>query len=519
MKLIPPPGERALPLLAGFVLALAYPPVELLLPAFIGLVPLLVFIADQPAGPEGRGAATRGGLLTGAVYFGIQLYWFAVALIYYSFMAIPAYLSIVAVLTAFTAVFAWTVHYVRERSGLSLVVLATLFWPTLEWVQGHLGDLAFPWLGLGAALAPFPALAGAADLVGSRGLTVWVAAVNGLLAMMVLRYRDGRPLRRLAAVLGVLVVVPAAYGIVRYNTIDMYPTARVAVVQPNIPQDLKMDRAAAIDSSVTALTNLTGQVLGEELDLVAWPEVALPVDFARSPSIIRHTRDLSRKAGAPILTGAYGVDRGERRVAFNSAFVVDAAGTREPRYDKRRLVPFVERVPFIDPNWLMGIIDFQYFGGLGRGLTKDVYRAGNGSGFGALICYESIFAELSAQYRRDGADFLVNLTNDAWYGREPWYSRSNALWQHPSHMVMRAIENRMGVARAANTGISMFVDPLGRSYQRTPLFDPDVRVDTVYTTNELTLFTRWGDWLTTLVVVLAVGTVVVARLRGRWPRP
>lgn len=515
MRLIPPPGERALPLLAGFVLALAYPPVELLVPAFIGLVPLLVFIADRPAGPDGRWAATRGGLLTGAVYFGIQLYWFAVALIYYSFMAIPAYLSIVAVLTIFTGVFAWTVHYVRERSGLPLVVLATLFWPTLEWVQGHLGDLAFPWLGLGASLAPFPALAGAADLVGSRGLTVWVAAVNGLLAMMVLRYRDGRPFRRLAAGLAVLLAVPAAYGIVRYNTLEMRPAARVAVVQPNIPQDLKMDRAAAIDSSVTAVTNLTERVADQPLDLVAWPEVAIPVDFARSPSIIRHTRNLSMQADAPILVGTYGVDRGERRVAFNSAFVVDATEVREPRYDKRRLVPFVERVPFVDPDWLMSIIDFEYFGGLGRGQVDDVFRAGNGSAFGALICYESIFAELSAAYRRAGADFLVNLTNDAWYGREPWYSRSNALWQHPSHMVMRAIENRMGVARSANTGISMFVDPLGRSYERTPLFDPDVRVDTVYTTDEMTLFTRWGDWLGTLVVVLAVGTVVGARLRGR----
>jgi len=88
---------------------------------------------------------------------------------------------------------------------------------------------------------------------------------------------------------------------------------------------------------------------------------------------------------------------------------------------------------------------------------------------------------------------LLNITNDAWYGREPLYSRTTALWQHPAHMIMRAIENRVGVARAANTGISMFVDPLGRVYNTSELFEADVRIDVVRTTDEITYFTRFGD--------------------------
>ncbi len=513
MTLIPPKGERALPVAAGVILALSYPPAALLLPAFVGLVPLLVFIADRPAGPAGRWAATRAGLVTGAVYFGIQLYWFAVALIYYSALAIPAYLSIVAVVTGFTGMFAWAVHYTRERLRLPMVVLAALFWPLLEWVQGHLGDLAFPWLGLGASLAPFPALAGAADLVGSSGLTVWIAAVNGLLAMAYLRYRDGRPVRTQVAWLAALVAVPMAYGVVRYHTLEIRPAAQVAVVQPNIPQDLKM-AGTARDSSITAVSNLTRSLEGRHLDLVAWPEVALPVDFARSQSTEAFVRDLSRSVGAPILVGTYGVDQGEQRVVYNSAFLVDGDSVLQPRYDKRRLVPFVERIPFIDPAWLRRIIDSEWFGALGKGEVDPVYRAGNGSAFGVLICYESIFADLSADYRNQGADFLVNITNDGWYGREPWWTRTTALWQHPANMVMRAIENRMGVARAANTGISMFIDPLGRSYERTPLFRAEVRPDTVYTTDGRTLYSRWGDWLSVVAVILAVATAVFARVRG-----
>ena len=128
-----------------------------------------------------------------------------------------------------------------------------------------------------------------------------------------------------------------------------------------------------------------------------------------------------------------------------------------------------------------------------------------GAGFGVLICYESIFPQLSRTYRRQGADFLVNITNDAWFGRErPIWSRTSALTQHPSHLVMRAIENRIGVARSANTGISLFVDPRGRRSAATPLFRPATRVATVETTDGLTLYTRLGDWPGSLGAASAV---------------
>jgi apolipoprotein N-acyltransferase len=110
-----------------------------------------------------------------------------------------------------------------------------------------------------------------------------------------------------------------------------------------------------------------------------------------------------------------------------------------------------------------------------------------------LICYESTYAEGARSLRLAGADVLLNITNDAWYGREPFYARTTALWQHPAHMVMRAIENRVGVARAANTGISLFVDPIGRVYNTTELFEADIRVDTVRTTDVITFYTRFGD--------------------------
>jgi apolipoprotein N-acyltransferase len=545
---MPPRGERALPVLAGILLAAAYPPVRLVLPAFVGLVPLLVFIAERPPGATGRWSATRAGIVTGLVYFGLQLYWMVVALSQYSSLAIPAYALTVVVLAGLTGAFGWGLHYTSERLGLPLVLTAALLWTTMEWVQGRLGDFAFPWLGLAYALTPYPILAGAADLVGARGLTLWIAGVNGLLAMALVRARAGvlhpgpdpgrGPAPILAAAL-LLAAVPAGYGVWRAATLELLPVARVAVVQPNIPQHLRFDAALTLDTSMTMLTRLTLNAVREDperhepvqgtrqLDLVAWPEVALTAELADEPTLTRTVRHLSARIDAPILVGAYGTDGAGR--LYNSAFLIGEDGVRGPRYDKRRLVPFVERVPLRATG--------RRFGGLERGRDAPLFRTASshgradptgpvsalavgpdrpaGAAFGVLICYEAIFADLARSYRRSGADYLVNITNDGWFGRDTPYGRTTALWQHPAHVTMRAIENRIGVARAANTGISMFVDPLGRTRQGTPLFVHDVRVETVLTTRQLTLYTRWGDWLTTLTALATLALLLVARLAPR----
>ncbi|HUF13115.1 MAG TPA: apolipoprotein N-acyltransferase [Longimicrobiales bacterium] len=513
MKLLPPRGERLLPLLAGLLLAVSFPPFGLLVPPFVALTPLLVFIETRGADAEGRWAAARGGMLAGLVYFGILLYWLIVALIFYSKLAIAAYALTVLILGIFTATFASGVHYLRMRRIAPLWLVAPLLWTTLEWVQGNLGDVAFPWLGLGSALAPYPLLAGGADLVGARGMTFVVALVAALAAEAVLRAGRNRPVLSPILAAAGIVLLMFGYGFARARTLELVPAARVAVVQPNIPEDLKLDRDIGIDSSMVALTNLTARLAGTDVDLVVWPEVAIPAVLTSPYSrAMRETvQRMSALVDAPIVVGAYEpIDAGEDRAFLNAALVMDPQGFRPDVYGKRHLVPIVERVPFIDPAILERITgDLAYFGGLGRGPTTPLFEAA-GARFGILICYESIFAGLSRTYRRAGADFLVNMTNDAWYGREPWYARTSALWQHPAHLTMRAIEQRVGVARAANTGISMFVDPIGRTYERTELFEPDVRVATVYTTDAVTLFSRWGDWLATLAAAVSGVLLIVA---------
>ena len=523
--LAPPPGSGWLAA-SALLLGLAHPPFHLLLPSFVALVPYALWIERLPEGAEGRSAALRGGFFLGLIYFTLVFYWLLVALVFYTPMAILAFGAPVLILSGFLALVTLGTLRARRRLGWPVWIALPAFWTSMEWFRAQLADVAFPWMGLGDTLTGFPWLIGAADIVGSRGLTVWLVAINGLIAGLwaagrrsdVTASRGRLESRRaMGLALALLIVVPTAYSLYRWNTLKLLPAGRAVLVQPNIPEDLKLDSAAAVDSTVRATnTLLTSALAGgaDSVDLVLLPETALPVFIDPIPSIPHAGRgDLVAWAGqwaqrfdAPILFGGIGADDlGEGEYDhFNSAFLLDREGRRLARYDKKYLVPIVERVPFVDPDLFRGV---PFFGGFAVGVESPVLQAG-GARFGVLICYESIFTQLSRHYRNNGADFLVNITNDAWFGRaEPWWNRSSALTQHPAHLVMRAIENRIGVARAANTGISQFVDPLGRVEQSTELFTEAVVTGDVKTSAVLTLYTRFGDvlgWAAAITALLAV---------------
>jgi apolipoprotein N-acyltransferase len=511
---LPRGKELGLPVVSGVLLTLCFPPFHLLLPPFVALVPFLLFVGRAPQDRAGSTSVRRASFWMGVVFYGTLLYWLFAALVYYTWLSLLGYIITVVVLSTFLAVAGWSVHAFRVRYRLPFWLSVPVFWTAAEWMRGHLGDLAFPWLGLGHSLTGFPALVGFADLAGARGVTVWLVAINALIAEWWLE-GFGPRWRRRAVALVALLVLPLGYSLARWYTLDTRPAARVLVVQPNIPEDIKLSREAALDSSRTALANLTdsGLAAGSVTQLIVWPETALPTFAVNAPDWLIWARQLTRQNDAGLLFGALDAIRFPDGSFdyFNAAFYVDPNGESAGLYRKHYLVPIVERVPYIPVAWmrslrrkaqtgwripLLGDVNtfLQWFGGFGRGDDEPVFPLADG-GFGVLICYESIFADLPRTYRKGGADFVVNITNDAWFGRErPLWSRTSALYQHPAHLVMRAIENRIGVARAANTGVSMFIDPRGRITDATPLFVPDARTATVETTDALTLYTRLGDW-------------------------
>jgi apolipoprotein N-acyltransferase len=482
----------------------------------VDLVPYAVWVRGLPPGREGRRSALRGSLLFGAVHFGLLFYWILVALVWFTSLAVLAFLGAMAALTALAALLGWTLHRSVHEVRAPLWVALPVAWTAAEWFRAHWpGPLAFPWLGLGTSLTAFPELVGIAELVGARGVGFWLALVNGLVAALVLARIEGRPLRGLATAAVLTVALPAAWGSWRAATLEVRDVGPVAVVQPDIPEHLKLDPPAALDSTLASLETLMPRLEPGSVRLVVLPEVAFTLypRGAGAGEVMARVQGYAREAGAPILFGSLGFAADGRggTIPFNSAFLMEPQGLTAYQYDKRHLVPGVERVPLVPGAWLRRL---RYFGKFGVGEGWPLARVDE-LRVGTLICYESTYPEAARRFRLEGADVLVNLTNDAWYGREPLWTRTTALWQHPAHLVMRAIENRVGVARAANTGISLFVDPVGRIHGATRLFEPDVRVDTVRTTDVLTVYTRHGDVVGTASALAALLLVLAAAALAR----
>ena len=200
----------------------------------------------------------------------------------------------------------------------------------------------------------------------------------------------------------------------------------------------------------------------------------------------------------------------DTREAYNSAFLFSPGETTLQRYNKINLVPISERVPFRDALPFLGRIKWEVLetGDWGqaffsRGKEWTVFRHPKGA-FSVLICFESIFPDLVRKFVRRGARFLVNITNDAWFGR------SSAPYQHARAVVFRAVENRIAIARSANTGVSMFVDPYGRTFQTTGIFHPALLIGSLPLRTEETFYTRYGNLfslgcIVTSVLVLGLG--------------
>ncbi|MBI4421601.1 MAG: apolipoprotein N-acyltransferase [Gemmatimonadetes bacterium] len=491
-------------LAAGALLTLfAYPPFHLVVPSFVCLVPavwLLVAAADDPRPLRRR--MVQGFWFT-LLAQGLVLYWMIVALWHFTPLSALGYGATILLLALWGSVLFGVVGWVCGTTRISILLVFPVCWTAGEWLIGHQGDIRFPWLGLGTSLTGYPALIQIADTVGARGVTFLLALANTILAVGFLRVADRRPALRSLAVVGLGTVLALGYGRLRLSTLALRPVGKVAVIQPSVGYDDKHDRSL-YDSVMRLNLRLSDAALDRARpQLVAWPEAAVPYFFESYPHWETWVGDQARRSGVPILVGGIGLRfRPDRSYDyFNSAFLFEPSGRRDgqPPYHKRYLVPIVERVPFVNPRWFSGL---RWFGGFGIGEPGPVYQAPLGR-FGVLICYESAFEDLTRHYRRRGADFVVNITNDAWFGH------TSAPYQHAAHLVMRAIENRVGIARAANNGISEFVDPLGRVYHATRLDDTTFVADTVRTTDGRTIYTALGDWvgLLSLIGVAVLGGI------------
>ncbi len=438
---------------------------------WIGLLPLMAAISRK------RGRAAFGiGFLFGLIFNLLLIYWVVVAMHRFGGMSFATAALALILLASYLALFPalFCLFVARARSSPWLVLLAPTVWVGLDWLRGVLLT-GFPWMDLAYDLYRQPKLIQAASFFGHQLITFVIVLVNFIiLELITSRRRHGSVFQRTVIpmlVAATIVLVFSGINLGSYHhtrkLIAAAPTKKVAIVQGNIPQDEKW-RPQFQQKTLATYIKMSLTAAKKQPQLIVWPETAMP-GYPRESGLWQLAMDaLISPTGIPVVFGAPHREKKDGRIDyFNSAFIADATGITG-RYDKEHLVPFGEYVPlrrmlfFLSPI-VDSIGDFTA-GSNGRPLTCGTIR------LGLLICFETIFPDLVVKRVTSGSDLLIDLTNDAWYGR------TSAPWQDLAMATFRAVENRRSLARAANTGFSGFVDPLGRSHKISPLFKPYVAV-------------------------------------------
>ncbi len=502
--------------LSGVIAGFTYPTVfaGYMLPdlgwmAFFAWVPL--FLAIRSARPR---AAFAKSFFAGLFHYGIAMYWLYTAMNSFGglspTLSVLALLLLVAVLSAYFGIIFWLSQWICRKNSLAALWVRPFVWVGIEYLRGHVPAGGFPWSQIGYSQGGFLHFIQSADLFGVYGVTWLLVFCNEALAEIVVRWRRGERPRALktAGIAAVLVLANLAYGRYRIANGLAVPTRtlKVGVVQGNIPQEEKWQRSAA---ARILETFQSGTTLLEQkgATLILWPEASMPYDLAYDAPEVSYDLGAER---ADILFGtisrsSQGSERKRDRPYHNTALLVDAGGRLLGYYHKRHLVPFGEYVPWKD---------FLFFA---RKMTAQVGEMMPGSDYyplkyqdsllGVLICYEDIFPEISRLMVEKGANVLINITNDAWYGR------SSAAYQHQVFSQFRAVETRRALIRATNTGLSSQIDRLGRVQWQGGLFTREDILSSLPFYDDLSPYVRSGDLLPLGSLALLFGLSIFPWIR------
>jgi apolipoprotein N-acyltransferase len=496
-------------IISGLLLAFAFPRFNLEFLAWFALVPLLLAIYGGSAR-----RALKLGFVTGLVFYFITLSWVTNTLINYG--NIPTVVSwliltlLVAYMSLYLGLFTYLVNRFGKSHPVSIFLLAPVTWTALEYLRSTHSIYGFSWQGLGYSQFQSLPVIQMASITGVYGISALIVLVNAGLFVLIHpafhKYPVWRNGRKRAAISTVLLLsLCVGYGWWTLNQVPVYgiQPVRVALIQGNIPQDMKWNPAYRSEV-LDRYRKLTLQAAVFKPDLIVWPEAVTPFFFGRDFEGTQYVIDTVREAQTPMVLGSPAVKQTDSSLAvgkseplrlYNSAYFVSDHGSKLDRYDKIHLVPFGEFVPFrsilffID-KMVANIGDFE------RGKEAKLFQLGD-SKFAVSICFEIIFPDLVRQPVKQGAGYLVNITNDAWFGK------SAASYQHMSMVAMRAVENRVPIVRAANTGISGSVDAYGRIIDATEIFKEDWIISKIHPqTSEPGFYSTYGDVFSQICLAL-----------------
>jgi apolipoprotein N-acyltransferase len=511
--------RRALAVIAGVLLALSFPKAGVA--GFAWIAPGLLLLATK------GGSGFRLGYLAGLAHYLVSLSW--LLHIPVRFYPILGWLALAAYLALYPALWVWLCtrgqkSEVKNQSWLARTAHAlfcAVAWVALEMIVARMFS-GFPWNLLGASqykLLPLIQIASVTGVYGLSFAVVWFSASLANAVTVFLHQPAHRRvwLNELALPIFTLAIVYAC-GLHRMKfDVTLARSLRIALVQPSIPQTMIWNRAES-RTRFAELLRLTEAALTNKPDLVIWPEAAVPEMVREDPFTRATIVNLASNNQVWLIIGSDDYDmRGTNEIYFNSSFLVSPRGEFISTYRKRRLVIFGEYVPLVD--WLPFV---KYLtpisGGFTAGERPVVFDlAGLNARTSVLICFEDVFPHYAREHAGEEVDFLVNITNDGWFGE------SAAQWQQAASAAFRAVENNMPLVRCANNGVSCWIDPFGALHNvyfddSSDVYRAGFKIVTVPQMKDgnapRTFYNRHGDWFGWACVGI-IGVAVAAQMIRR----
>jgi apolipoprotein N-acyltransferase len=493
--------------LSGLMLTASFPSLMLDWIAWISFIPLLISLQDQP--PLN---AFKLGFFSGLCHYGTLLYWIVVALSRYGGIPLIPSLAVLALLIvylalypAFFAILFSMIHRFRLSS-----LLGAGIWASLEYARAHLLS-GFPWCLLGYSQFTRLPLLQIADITGVYGISFVVILVNLILYKLLFRslYERKKFLAAEAAVMVIMVGVTLVYG---YFDLRQKSEGtgerklRAAIAQGNIDQSMKWDEDFQ-HKTVSIYYALSLESAPFRPHIIFWPETAVPFFFQDNGHLSQLVYRVARITGSILLFGSPAYEKkGDSISYYNRVYMLDGDGNYD-YYDKVHLLPFGEYVP------LKRFLPFVHrivpaAGDFTPGSRLKPLTSGD-LRIGPLICYEAIFPELSRELALQGAQLLVNVTNDAWFGH------TSAPYQHLSMAVLRCVETHLPMARAANTGVSAFILSNGKIVKQSGLFTRELLLYELKLGHHETFYSQYGDIFAILVVIGTITWLIRALTKKR----
>jgi len=508
---IPALAESSLVSGSAVLLVLSFPDFDLSFLAWFGLVPLI--LATSTTGKASK--AFLLGLLWGSIFFYGTCWWLTYPMIHYAH--IPAWrayallLFPVLLVALFPALFCLLLFRTKTHFGSTAILIAPLIWGSLEWVRYTITGLA--WNAIGYSQAFHPLLIQTARWGGVYAVTFLVLVVNTSFAFAILRHARRSLFAGAIVILGaMLTILASSYGL-KPNCCDQSkPVATETLiigVQPNVPmgdideitsrrlleQHLKLSRQAVSSPLITSLSPR----------VIIWPESPMNFSYSRDPNLQQVVADFARRNHSSVLLNSLepSAEGGE----YNSAIVINQEGQKVAQYDKIRLMPFGEYVPL--PRWLPGASSVRAIvGEFKPGSSYTLMPLGDLRA-GVFICIEAAHPSVARAFTNEGADVLINISNDGYLGPTP------VMRQHLANAIFRAVENKRPLIRVTNAGISAYIGSTGFVSDTTPGFQQAVRTWTISKDAEVTTFySRHGDVFVYACALISLG-IVSATFIGR----